>query len=366
MKLNFKMVASILLLGVIAHMMGDAMQEAFGVPTLITQTAVVGGSFLFELWQGAFGNMSGIVKNAIEPEIWHKWIAENIYKNNDFITHSVDVSSDVLSGSVVHIPQSGAASGAEKNRSSLPASVTKRSDTDVTYALDEYTTDPRRVGHTEQIQASYDKMNSVFMDDVSALQELVAENVLVAWTPSGAANIVRTTGADVSPYLPAQTGDRKGASHNDILAMMTKFNANSLPQEGRKALLSAQMYEQVINSLTPTQFADFSKAYDEKRGVLGKLHSFEIMMRSTVRVFDNTATPVAKAFGAAGAATDNDASLFWHSSFVEHAMGEVKVFEDIDNPTYYSSIMSFLIRMGARIRRNDQKGVYALVQAAAA
>ncbi len=367
MKLNLKMVASFLLLGVLAYMAGDVVQQAFGVPTLITQTAVVGSSFLFELWQGAFGNINGLVKNDVEPEIWRDWIAETIFKNNQFIERSVDVSDNVLSGKVVHLPQAGAPSGVEKNRTTLPASVTKRTDTDITYALDEYTTDPRLIQSTEELEASYNKRESVFKDDTSALRQLIAENVIFAWSATTAGKIKRTTGGangdSAAAYTASATGVRYIFHQDDLLEMMTVADEDDIPEEGRYCMLSARAYKQVIQSLSKTEYSDFSKAYNHETGVLGKLHTWNIMKRSSVVTYDNAATPQPKAIGAAGAATDNDAAIFWHEDYVERALGEREAFEDQNNPQFYGTVMSFLARMGTRIRRADAKGVYALVQA---
>jgi hypothetical protein len=43
-------------------------------------------------------------------------------------------------------------------------------------------------------------------------------------------------------------------------------------------------------------------------------------------------------------------------------MGDNEFFENEKDPTYYGSIYSALVRAGGRIRRNDAKGVIALVQ----
>lgn len=366
MKFNLKTVGSLFMIA----MLSSAISQSVGATSYLSQVAIFTALFAFSfasnVWSGAFNN-AGIFKYGIEPEIWHSWLAENIYKNNQFIANSVDVSDSVLGGAVVHIPQSGAASSAEKNRSSLPATITKRTDTDRTYPLDEYTTDPRRVAHTEQIEASYDKMDSVFKDDTNALRQLVAEHFLYAWGTTKAANIKRTTGDAVLAHLPSATGNRKKLTEADFRTMMTLANSQDIPQDdGRVCLLSSQLYDQLIESLSQTQYADFSKYYDAEKGIVGKLHGWTVMQRSSVLKYDNEATPVKRAVGAAGATTDNDAAIFWHKDYVERAMGEIKVFEDPDNPTYYSSIVSFLMRMGSAIRRDDEKGVYALVQDAAA
>ena len=132
--------------------------------------------------------------------------------------------------------------------------------------------------------------------------------------------------------------------------------------EGRVALISADMFSQLTDDMSATQYRDFSAAYDAKNGKLGRLFGFDIYMRSDVVTYDNSATPVKKAVGAASAADDNDAVLCWHINAVERALGEVKFFERIGDPQYYGDIYSLLVRMGSRLRRSDEKGVVAIVQ----
>ena len=66
--------------------------------------------------------------------------------------------------------------------------------------------------------------------------------------------------------------------------------------------------------------------------------------------------------GGEGNSPDCAAVLCWHKNSVENALGQVKFFEDEGNPQYYGDIYSALVRMGGRIRREDQKGVVAIVQ----
>lgn len=367
MKRLLMILFSLMMFGMVMTPLAQTLEMHAAIPQPFTWLCAV----LFMIgrsmsYKGAKRNfMTGVVTMAVTVEIWNEYIAENIYKNNEFLQYAWNADDKVLVGKVVHIPQSGAASNVVKNRSSLPATVTKRQDTDVTYALDEYTTDPRLISNAEECELSYDKLNSVMTDDMGALRQTVADNMLINWAP--ATNIIRTTGGANAvqvavPYLPSQIGARYSCHHEDVEAAMTFLNAQDIPMEDRYALLSARMYSQLIKSLSATQYTDFSRAYDPKTGVMGELHSFKIMQRSTVLVYNNAATPVVKAYGASGAATDNDASIFWQKNALERALGEVQTFEQEKAPQYYGTVMSFLLRMGGRIRRADEKGIVALVQ----
>ena len=122
------------------------------------------------------------------------------------------------------------------------------------------------------------------------------------------------------------------------------------------------MYAQLLKSMTNTEMIGFFNAADVKRGIVGQIYSFNVMKRSQVLRYASGGT--LSKFSAAGAAADNAAGLAWWDRAVSRAVGEVKMFDSVDNPTYYGDIYSFLVRAGAAIRRSDKKGVYAIVQAA--
>lgn len=301
---------------------------------------------------------------AIQREIWEDHIEGNLFKNNEFLLASYDASQYVLQGKVVHIPQAGATASIQKNRTDLPASVTQRSDSDITYTLDEFSTDPILIPQADTIELSYNKRESVLSEYESALRQLISESVLNDWAPANAGSLIRTSGASLATHLASTTGNRKKFVANDLKAAQLALNKQNVPIEDRYALLSADMYTQLTDDLTLTQYRDFSLAFDAKDGILGKLFGFNIMMRSNVVSYTNETTPVAKAFGAAATNDDNDAALCWQMNAVERALGDITFFEKIGDPTYYGDVYSVAIRMGARKRRNDEKGVIAIIQSA--
>lgn len=303
---------------------------------------------------------------AIQKEIWQDHIEGNLFKNNEFLLASTDAGQFVLQGKVVHIPQAGTAPAISKNRSTLPATVLQRADSDITYSLDEYTSDPILIPHAETLELSYNKRESVLSEHEASLRQTIADNILIAWAPAVAGSLLRTSGEAVTAHLDSTTGNRKKFVANDLKAAQLKLNKQNVPMEGRYALLSADMFQQLTDSLSVNEYRDFSAAYNIKDGVLGRIFGFDIMMRSAVVSYTNDTTPAVKAYSATAAADDNDAVLCWQSDCLERAVGAVKFFERIDDPTYYGSIYSMSVRMGGRKRRADGKGVVAIVQAAAA
>lgn len=301
---------------------------------------------------------------SIQKEIWQDHIEGNLFKNNEFLLASTDAGQYVLQGKVVHIPQAGATATVVKNRTSVPATVVQRTDVDVTYALDEYTTDPILIPNAETYELSYSKRESILGEYESSLRETIAENMLVSWSPSDTTGlIVRTSGTSTATHLAGTTGTRKKFTVNDLKNAQLQLNRQNVPMEGRYALISADMFQQLTDDMSATQYRDFSAAYDVKDGVLGRLFGFNIMMRGSVVTYNNDALPVVNAYGASAAATDNDGVLCWQISAVERALGQINFFERIGDPTYYGDVYSVSVRMGSRMRRNDAKGIVAIVQA---
>ena len=296
---------------------------------------------------------------AIQKEIWARAILEAFFADNSFASKAVNDDMYVNEGKKVHIPNAGAPSEVAINRSSVPATVAKRTDADVEYTLDEFTTDPIYIPHADRVELSYDKRNSVIRQDKSALIEAACQNLLYRWNPTST-NFVRTTGDAAAAYTDKATGNRKKVTTADILSLATKFDRDNIPDRGRYILLDAVMYSQLLDSMTNTDKIGFFQAADVAKGVVGNLYGFNVMKRSQVLRY--TTAGVLSKFDAEGVATDNAAGLAWHEESVSRAIGEVKVFESNDNPLYYGDILSFLVRCGGAIRRNDKKGVYALVQ----
>ncbi len=295
---------------------------------------------------------------AVQKEIWQRDIIEGLFADNSFLSRAVNDDMYVKEGKRVHIPNAGAPSGVATNRDSLPATVRKRTDTDVDYALDELTTNPILIPYADMVELSYNKRNSVIDQDRKQLIFHAGEAMLAKWLPA-AANRVQTTGMGVPAWTPSATGLRKAIRPADVAALQLRMNADNVPIEGRTLLLDANMYQQLLDGMTQTQAIGFFQAADVKRGVMGMLYGFEVMMRSTVYRFAVDGT--IKAYGADGAATDLAGGLAWQRDSLSRALGEVVMFDKADDPTYYGDIYSFLVRVGGVIRRYDKKGVYAIV-----
>jgi hypothetical protein len=301
---------------------------------------------------------------AVAVELWVQYIMENLYKGNEFLKHCFNADDNVLNGSVVHLPQAGSKPTVVKNRNVFPAIAVRRVDSDITYALDTYTTDPTHIPNAELSEISYDKIGSVLGDHMAVLKEAIAESMLYKWRAEGAANIVRTTGDAVEAHTDAATGNRKKFDKANLKKARGILNKQLATKEGRVALLDSEHFEQLMDDVDLIK-RDAGKELDMKNGVIHRLYGFNIMERPDVLIYDAQGVPVAKAVGSAGAIDDNAASLCWAPNAVEKAAGTIDFFENLQDATMYGDVYSALVKFGGRKRREDNSGVVAIVQDAA-
>lgn len=303
---------------------------------------------------------------ALNKQIWLSTIVENLYADNSFATKSVDDSAFVVN-KTVHIPNAGAPSKVVTNRKEKPATVSQRTDNELTYDMDELTTDPIYIPNIDTVELSYDKRNSVIANDRAQLQEAAHVNILERWGGGlKTDHVLLTTGAATraAHTSATATGQRKPICKADVMKLMTAMDADNVPEAGRYLLLDAYMYADLLNDLSESDKWMFQNSADVQKGVLGNLYGFNIMKRSSVlRV---TSAKVLLKWSAEGVTTELAAGIAWQEGCLSRALGEVKMFDDTDNPTYYGDIYSFLVRTGGGLRRYDKKGVFMLAEAASA
>lgn len=312
---------------------------------------------------------------AVQKEIWEDHIEGGLYKDNPFLKTFKPADKENINGTTVHIPQAGKASDVKKNRTELPAEVKKRVDTPTSYQIGEFTSDPILITNADTKELSYDKRESAITEDRAKLAEEVAEDVLLSVVKPAfgttqvipATSILLTVGDAVPASAPSATGQRKGYQLNDMQRARSFFIRQKTWTEGKMfALITAEAEAQMFpanSQITATYMASVSET-ERRAGVMYKAFGFQIMTRSSVYVMDNAGA--FKPSSAEGAATDVEGIVFYNGNNVEFAMGDVEFFEDLANPTYYGDIYSFLVRCGARARREKMEGVLVIKQAQAA
>ena len=292
---------------------------------------------------------------ALNKQIWLNTIVENFYPDNSFASKSID-DSTFVSYKTVHIPNAGTPSGVEINRTKKPASVSQRTDNELTYDMDELTTNPIYIPNIDTVELSYDKRNSVLSNDRQQLQKVAAQNLLYRWAKG--ANTLNTSGAARKAHTSeTATGKRKKFTKAVVMEAMVKMNVDDVPTEGRYMLLDAVQYADLLDDLTDKELSAFQAVANVSKGVMGQLYGFSIMQRSKVLRVKADGSTVIK-WEDEGEATELAAGLAWQQQCVSRALGEVKMFSNEDDPQYYGDIYSFLVRVGGSPRRYDNELTY--------
>jgi len=328
----------------------------------------------------------------IAVEFWETTVAEFLMREYPWLLRAKDRTASVLSKAVVHIPQAGLLPGGVRNRKNYPAPLVRRADTEITYVLDEVSTNPSHISNAEMVELSYDKVGEVLNDHIKQLNFLAAFNAIYRWigkNPNAggatnldlnAANIRRTSGATNATHLSGATGNRKILTVADISAAKTIL-INQTKRElnpGKRALI---LDETMYNQLKSDSILSNNQQYDLvgavfSNGDLVKIHGFDIIRTDVLTRFTNASTPIAKdpltdadiasgtglPYSVTAAATDNASALLVDFDFVHIAKGPIQVFETLNSAEHQGDIYSALFRMGASRERFDQAGVVAIVQ----
>lgn len=329
----------------------------------------------------------------IDREIWTTHLLENLFPDNSFLEMLMD-ESEYVNNLTVHSPQAGAVPSVTVDptfplNSGNGLAVTQRTDTVLDWNIHVFWCGPFLINNAEQVQLSYNKMESVLYDMEMQLRRVIVENLLVYIAPTAGAtlptslgggtnvNILRSTGArngdtnnpvSAVAYLPSAEGNRLVYCLSDLKAAQLFLDKQEIPEEDRFMVMTPDAMGQIIADLEATKYRVpiGGDVFDIKTGTISNLYGFKIYKRTKVAAYTNAGTPVVKAYGAAAAATDNDGIFFAQKAGVAKAFGDIHIYEQIGSPTQGGDIYSVLMRMGATKRRSSELGVGVIVQTAAA
>lgn len=260
----------------------------------------------------------------IQKEIWLDHFVQDLFPDNSFLSKSFNADEFVRAGKVVHIPGSGAEIKASVGPIARPKVASEKVDLEVQFSLSEFYTDPIYIPNADKYELSYDKRATVLSAARGALDDIIANKILEAWTGSSVSTHVKT------PKITRQ----------HVREIQRDFNSCDIPQEDRYILLSADGYDQLLEDLTEAQSNAFLASADAANGIIGKLYGFNVMMRSKI--------------------LDDKYAVAWHKNCVCCAKGECEMFVHENDPLYYADVLSFLVRAGGSVMSCLGLGVYSI------
>lgn len=312
---------------------------------------------------------------AVQQEIWRDYIAEQLFRNNDFLNYVKKVdNSRIMNGKTVHIPQAGALPTVSVDVNSFPYAITQRTDTESSYDLSVFRTAPDLLADAEAAELSYDKMQSVWKSHTDAISQAVGDRFFYwmlynggsAWTPGTNAVTVPAGNADGTNNSPTYTTNRNKVTIAELISAAYIMTKQGVPMNDRYCVLPAVMYYEIMAELGATTVANaqMSSVYNNSTGMLTEVAGFKLIQRPTTwyTTATGTYTAVTPAQFASPADTYQHAALCFQSEFVEFALGDVKIFEEKDSASYFGSIYSGEIRAGGRPVYTSNYGVVPILQ----
>lgn len=295
---------------------------------------------------------------AVLQQVWQKEVENNLYPSFDKLKMICKDDSVYLNGTTVNIPNAGAAGTIEKNPS-YPLTVEERTDTTVSYNIDKFAFRPTRVDSLTKVQSSYDMMKSVLEDVTMGVPQRALKELVINWYTDGTYK-VNTTGSNYTGHAPGATGNRKGLTSADVV-LAKKAIVKHGYESDLGLVVDYDMFYQLADSLGVQANRDFSYVYDAVSGEMQKIHGVSIVVVPSVcYVASNDAI---RAYGNAGATSDNAVALLVHKSAVSLAIGGIELFLDERNPIYQADLISGGLLAGGKYRRTDKKGVVPIIQA---
>ena len=311
----------------------------------------------------ASDGMVGALSAGIRREAFKRDVQENLFAGNPHVNIGINDSGNA-NDVTINIPQAGANPNVEINRAVTPATVQDRGDTNLSYDMDEFTTDPFKISAKDKVELNYSKRMSLIGQHIDTINNQIGLQAGVNYATDTTIRQVRTTGAlSATALAPGATGTRKSLVKEDIRSLAQIFDADQVPDDGRFLTVDSDMYWQLFDDPTMTN-RDHIGDPKLPKGVINELFGFKIMKRSKIVIFDNAFSK--KAVGSATAVTDNLGAIAFHKNSVSWAQTTIDIMlrEQSVNPEWYATIMSALVRYGSSIRRTDEKGIASLIQEA--
>ena len=203
---------------------------------------------------------------ALNKEVWINQIKEKFYPEDSFLKAVTDLS-EFVDNDKIHMPSAGIDPQVLVNNTTYPISIVKREDDDFTAVLDKLETVNTIVRRPDELEYSYDKLESVIRQHRSTLRTAAAKKALHAFAPQKdglKTPVIETTGE--------LCGTRKRLTFVDILTLKERFDDAEIPFEKRCLIL----HPKHVTDLLLEDMALFKDLTELKDGNPNKFGGFSI------------------------------------------------------------------------------------------
>jgi hypothetical protein len=306
---------------------------------------------------------AGSLAFALQTEVWVADIQEKLYYGNEFLFLAQD-HSQFIENKTVHVPQAGNSPNVVKNRTAVNTDPIQRTDSEITYDLDNYTTDPILVKSIEDLQVSYAKRQSVLSSHIATLSDTIATSTLQKWAVTVSnTHVLRTTGANTGTLPNATaTGTRLKTTKEDIARASARMDLDKIPAQERYMVMPASMFYDLFTDSDLVRSRATINADMLSKGVIAELFGFNIIKRGEVVKYTSAGTNTLIASGVADAATDCAGAVGFSRFMTSQALGAIKVYANEGDAQKYGDVFSAEVNHGAHYLRPNNIGRVSIAQ----
>lgn len=284
--------------------------------------------------------------STLNKQIWISQIMEKFYPEASFLNFAKDMSENVEFDKI-NLADCGFDPEVLINNTTYPIAVAERTDTPLSIELALYETKNTLVRSPQTVELAYDKLESVIYGHRMALRATAGNKSAHAYTP--------TADTENTPVLITSGEDNgegfKRLVPEDILKLKKRYDMLEVPFENRYLVLDPNHVEDLI-LYDLTSFKDIT---DFKNGQPSRFAGFNILQYTKNAKFDFS-TRQKMPFGALADTNTVHSSFSFSSEEVMKAMGDMKMYEKIDDPEQRATIIGFDMRFIALPIRNKAIG----------
>lgn len=296
-------------------MMGLVLSAFTGMTPAMGVGLAVGGSVAMSFVQMPVG--------AFEPVLLQLWETElsNKFRHEHGWLSAVPSRDNYVNNDAINLSEIGVDPSVLINTTLNKIPVQRREDGQKIIALNQFDTENTVITEEELVALPYDKEGSVLRQHREVLEETTGEYSLYNLAPaSNSTNtpIVATTGSD-------NGSSRKRLTSTDIINLKKKFDDLKIPKQGRILVLCN---DHVSDLLVEDLNGNFSQAYNNRAtgAISTNYYGFTVYESAYNPVYNGS--NVKKAWGAAAAVTDRNASIAFYNMRAVKAKGSVQIFID--------------------------------------
>lgn len=267
-------------------------------------------------------------------QMWETALIEAFRASRNWAS-KIPRKDDYVGNNVINLTEIGADPNVLINNTVYPIASAQRTDDNIILALNKYDTENTTITRDELYAIPYDKEGSVIRQHRNVLIERTAEHGLYTMAPAGnTANtpVIETTGAD-------NGNSRRRLKSADLIRLKERLDTLKVPAAGRVLVLcSAHVSDLLVEDQS------FNLRYNgqtERGTIITMLYGFEIFEDVYNPRYD--ASNARRAFAAAPAGTDRNASTLFFAPRAFQAAGTVEMFasDKKENPTMRRSEIGF-------------------------